>query len=201
MRGAGLNPEKTYREVHMPEVIGVLNAGSSSIKFSLFNLSNDQAELLVHGQAEGIYTAPRFVAKNREGKVMSEKSWPEGTKLGHDGAIDYLFSYVRAEFTDYNLLGVGHRVVCGGLDYTHPARVNPEVLSKLERLIPLFPLHQPHNLEPIRLLLERRPELPQVACFDTSFHRTNPRIAQLYALPPGIRRGRGSALWVSRPFV
>jgi len=168
----------------MPEAIGVLNAGSSSIKFSLFVLSNDQPELLVRGQAEGIYTAPRFVAKNREGEVISEKSWPEGTKLGHDGMIDHLFSYVRAEFTNYNLLGVGHRVVCGGLDYIQPARVNPAVLSKLEQLIPLFPLHQPHNLAPIRLLLERRPELPQVACFDTSFHRTNPRIAQLYALPP-----------------
>ena len=167
----------------MPEAIGVLNAGSSSIKFSLFILSNDQAELLVRGQAEGIYTAPRFVAKNREGEIISEKSWPEGTKLGHDGMIDHLFSYVRAEFTGYNLLGVGHRVVCGGLDYTQPARVNPAVLSKLERLISLFPLHQPHNLAPIRLLLERQPKLPQVACFDTSFHRTIPHIAQLYALP------------------
>jgi len=167
----------------MPEAIGVLNAGSSSIKFSLFILSNDQAELLVRGQAEGIYTAPRFVAKNIEGEIISEKSWPEGTKLGHDGMIDHLFSYVRAEFTGYNLLGVGHRVVCGGLDYTQPARVNPAVLSKLERLISLFPLHQPHNLAPIRLLLERQPKLPQVACFDTSFHRTIPHIAQLYALP------------------
>jgi acetate kinase len=167
----------------MSDAIAVLNAGSSSIKFSLFVIRDDHTEILVRGQTEGIYTVPRFIAKDIQGKVMAEKSWPEGTKLGHDGAIDHLFGYVRAEFAGHRLLGVGHRVVHGGIDYTRPVRVDAEVLAKFERLIPLVPLHQPHNLAPIRLLLERRPDLPQVACFDTSFHRTNPRIAQLYALP------------------
>jgi acetate kinase len=167
----------------MADAIAVLNAGSSSIKFSLFVLSDDQAELLARGQTEAIYTAPRFVAKNGEGRVIAEMSWPEGTRLGHEGALEHLFSYVRGEFAGHHLMGVGHRVVHGGPDYTEPLRVNPEVLARLERLIPLVPLHQPHNLAPIRLLLERRPELPQVACFDTSFHRTNPYIAQLYAIP------------------
>jgi acetate kinase len=167
----------------MAEAIAVLNAGSSSIKFSIFVVHDDNAEVLVRGQIEGIYTTPRFVAKDSKGAVIAEKSWPEGTKLGHEGALDHLLAYVRSEFTGYNLLGVGHRVVHGGLDYTQPVRLNPEVLTKLDHLIPLVPLHQPHNLAPIRLLLERRPELPQVACFDTSFHRTNPYISQLYALP------------------
>ena len=167
----------------MTDAIAVLNAGSSSIKFSLFVLRDNQAELLARGQTEGIYSTPRFVAKDKDGKVMAEKSWPEGTKLGHHGAIDHLFGHVREKFIGYHLLGVGHRVVCGGLDYTQPVRVNQEVLAKLDQLVPLFPLHQPHNLSPIKLLMERRPELPQVACFDTSFHRTNPYIAQLYALP------------------
>jgi acetate kinase len=167
----------------MTDAIAVLNAGSSSIKFSLFVLRDNQVELLARGQIEGIYTTPRFVAKDREGTIVAEKSWPEATKLGHEGAIDHLFSYVRAEYSGYHLLGVGHRVVCGGLDYTQPVRVSAEVLAKLDQLIPLFPLHQPHNLAPIKLLLERLPELPQVACFDTSFHRTIPHIAQLYALP------------------
>ena len=167
----------------MADAIAVLNAGSSSIKFSIFVAHDDNAEVLVRGQIEGIYTAPRFIAKDMQGTVIAEKSWPEGTKLGHDGALDHLFGYVRAEFADYRLLGVGHRVVHGGIDYTQPVRLNPEVLDKLEHLIPLVPLHQPHNLAPIRLLLERRPDLPQVACFDTSFHRTNPYISQLYALP------------------
>jgi acetate kinase len=167
----------------MADAIAVLNAGSSSIKFSLFVIRDDHAEVLVRGQIEGIYTTPRFIAKDGQGTVMAEKSWQEGTKLGHDGALEHLLAYVRSEFTGYHLLGVGHRVVHGGLDYTQPVRVDAEVLAKLERLIPLVPLHQPHNLAPIRLLLERRPELPQVACFDTSFHRTSPHVAQLYALP------------------
>jgi acetate kinase len=114
---------------------------------------------------------------------MAEKSWPQGMKLGHEGAIEHLFAHVRAEYAGWRLVGIGHRVVHGGLAYTEPVRLTPEVLAKLERLVPLVPLHQPHNLAPIRLMLERRPELPQVACFDTSFHRTNPRVAQLYALP------------------
>jgi len=167
----------------MADAIAVLNAGSSSIKFSLFVIRNDHAEVLVRGQIEGIYTTPGFIVKDGQGTVMAEKVWPEGTQLGHDGALDHLLAYVRAEFSGYHLLGVGHRVVHGGLDYTQPVRVDAEVLAKLERLIPLVPLHQPHNLAPIRLLLDRRPELPQVACFDTSFHRTNPHVAQLYALP------------------
>ena len=167
----------------MEDVIAVLNAGSSSIKFSLFVVDEDNADLLVRGQIEGLYTAPRFVSKDKSGRVAAEKSWPGGTKLGHEGAIEHLFAYVRAEFSGYNLLGVGHRVVLGGLTYTQPVRIDAEVLDVLERLVPIVPLHQPHNLAPIKLLLKRRPELPQVACFDTSFHRTNPRISQLYAIP------------------
>jgi acetate kinase len=167
----------------MKDAIAVLNAGSSSIKFSLFSLAGDQTELLARGQIEGIYTAPRFVAKNGAGALTAEKTWTQGTKLGHEGAIEHLFAHVRAEYAGWRLVGIGHRVVHGGLAYTEPVRLTPEVLAKLERLVPLVPLHQPHNLAPIRLMLERRPELPQVACFDTSFHRTNPRVAQLYALP------------------
>ncbi len=167
----------------MSDVIAVLNAGSSSIKFSLFTVRDHEETLLVRGQAEGIHTAPRFVAKDGAGAVLAEKSWPEGTKLGHEGALDHLLAYVRSEFAGHRLLGVGHRVVHGGLAYTQPVRLAPQVLDTLEKLVPLVPLHQPHNLAPIRLLLERRPELPQVACFDTSFHRTNPQIAQIFALP------------------
>ena len=167
----------------MSEAIAVLNAGSSSIKFSLFAVRDDTEELIVRGQIESLHTAPRFVAKDREGEVLAEKSWEEGTNLGHGGALDHLIAYVQAEFSDCHLLGIGHRVVHGGLDYTHPVRLDPQVLATLEQLVPLVPLHHPHNLAAVRLLLERRPGLPQVACFDTSFHRTNPQIAQLYALP------------------
>lgn len=167
----------------MAEVIAVLNAGSSSLKFSLFASRAAQADLLVRGQIEALHTTPHFVAKDGAGTVLAEQAWPEGTALGHEGALDHLFAYVRSAFSGATLLGVGHRVAHGGLDYTQPVRLDADVLAGLERLIPLVPLHQPHNLAPIRLLLARRPELPQVACFDTSFHRSNPFIAQLFALP------------------
>ena len=102
-------------------------------------------------------------------------------------------SYVREHLGSDRLVGVGHRVVHGGLEYSQPVRVDAAVLQALEKFVPLAPLHQPHNLAPIRLLAERAPQLPQVACFDTSFHRSNPEIAQMFALPAelhaqGIRR-------------
>jgi len=177
----------------MADAIVVLNAGSSSIKFSLFLARGADLELDVRGQIEGIYTAPRFVAKGRDGATRSEKSWSEGTKLGHDASLRHLLDFLKQELADDRLVGVGHRVVHGALDYREPVRLDATVLAKLEKFIPLAPLHQPHNLAPIRALLGAAPELPQVACFDTSFHRTNPEIAQRFAIPSelhdaGVRR-------------
>ena len=167
----------------MHNAILVLNAGSSSIKFSLFVARDHDLELDCKGQIEGIYTAPNFVAKDAAGKQLSEKSWGEGTKLGHDGALSHLMEFLRGELADYRLVGVGHRVVHGSLEYTQPVRVDAGVVATLAKFIPLAPLHQPHNLAPIRTLLERMPDLPQVATFDTSFHRTNPPLAQRFAIP------------------
>ena len=177
----------------MSDAIVVLNAGSSSIKFSIFAAADADLELVLRGQIEGLYTKARFLARDGSGTLVAERSWDAEHPLGHDGALDHLFGYLRAELSGYCPLGVGHRVVHGGLDYTGPVRLTPEVLGYLEGFIPLFPLHQPHNLGPVRRLMERVPDLPQVACFDTSFHRTNPPISQLYALPPeyaeaGVRR-------------
>jgi acetate kinase len=177
----------------MSDAIVVLNAGSSSIKFSLFVVRADRLELTLGGQIEGIYTAPHFVAKNGSGEVKAERSWGDGVNLGHDGALDHLVVYLRESLQGDRLAGVGHRVVHGGLEFTRPVRLNTNVLQELEKFVPLAPLHQPHNLAPIRLLLERVPDLPQVACFDTSFHRSNPEIAQMFALPAalhakGVRR-------------
>ena len=177
----------------MSEAIVVLNAGSSSIKFSLFALRADRLELTQHGQIEGLYTAPRFVAHDASGEVNAEKSWGQGVELGHGGALDHLVAHLSASLSGERLVGVGHRVVHGGLDFTRPLRLNADVLHALEKFVPLAPLHQPHNLAPIRLLLDRLPDLPQVACFDTSFHRSNPEIAQMFALPAelhaqGVRR-------------
>jgi acetate kinase len=177
----------------MADAIAVLNAGSSSIKFSLFALRGAELELTQRGQIEGIYTAPHFVAKDQSGKLEAEKFWGEGVKLGHAGALDHLVAFLRERLAGDRLIGVGHRVVHGGLEYTQPVRLDSRVLEALEKFVPLAPLHQPHNLAPIRLLLDRAPELPQVACFDTSFHRTNPELAQMFALPlelheQGVRR-------------
>lgn len=170
----------------MRDAIAVLNAGSSSLKFSLFAKTGDALELVARGQAEGLYTAPRFVAEDRNGNTLGEKTWGEGVKLGHAGALDDLLEFLRAELGEQRLIGVGHRVVHGGLMYAHPVRVDAAVLAALEKYVPLAPLHQPHNLAPIRLLLERAPQLPQVACFDTSFHRHQPELAQAFALPRSI---------------
>jgi acetate kinase len=174
----------------MADAIAVLNAGSSSLKFSVFN---ETLQLQLRGQVEGIYTAPRFIAKDRAGNTLAEKSWGEGAKLGHGGALDHLVAFVRERLGGDRLAGIGHRVVHGGMEYTKPVRMDAAVLKALEKFIPLAPLHQPHNLAPIGLLLERLPGLPQVACFDTSFHRSNPEIAQMFALPAalhaqGVRR-------------
>jgi acetate kinase len=177
----------------MADAIAVVNAGSSSIKFSLFAERNSDLELKARGQVEGISTAPRFVAKDGGGALLAEKSWGDGVKLGHDGALDHLMGFVRDQLGQLRLAGVGHRVVHGGTEYAQPVRVDAKILSALEKYVPLAPLHQPHNLAPIRLLLQRVPELPQVACFDTAFHRAQPPLAQLFALPKslterGVRR-------------
>src|SRR5215471_20931822 len=177
----------------MADAIVVLNAGSSSIKFSLFLLRGDKLDLEQRGQIEGIYTSPHFIAQDRAGKRTAEKSWGDGVKLGHADALEYLVAHLRAGLSGDRLIGVGHRVVHGGLEYTRPVRLSAQVLAALEKFVPLALLHQPHNLAPIRQLLERAPELPQVACFDTSFHRSNPEIAQMFALPAelhaqGVRR-------------
>ncbi|HEY1435967.1 MAG TPA: acetate/propionate family kinase [Casimicrobiaceae bacterium] len=177
----------------MADAIAVVNAGSSSIKFSLFAEADGGLDLKARGQVEGIYTEPHFIAKNSAGALLAEESWGDGVKLGHDGALDHLIGFVRGEFGQLRLAGVGHRVVHGGTEHAQPVRVDAKLLSALEKYVPLAPLHQPHNLSAIRLLLERRPELVQVACFDTAFHRAQPPVAQLFALPKwlterGVRR-------------
>ncbi len=177
----------------MADAIVVLNAGSSSIKFSLFSLGEKSLDVEARGQIEGLFTSPKFVSKDEAGKVLSEKSWGEGKSLGHEGALDHLVAYLRGELKVHRLVGVGHRIAHGGPEISRPLRVDPQVVTKLEKFIPLAPLHQPHNLAPIRFLMDRVPQLPQVACFDTSFHRSNTQISQMFALPmeyfeTGVRR-------------
>jgi len=173
--------------------IAVLNAGSSSVKFSVFAETGAALEPVVRGQIEALFTAPQFVARGPDGAVLAERRWGEGVALGHDGALDYLLDYLHRLGGAAPLAAVGHRVVHGGMDYAQPVRIDPPTLAALERFIPLAPLHQPHNLAPIRRLLARAPDLPQVACFDTAFHRSHGELAQMFGLPyemfgQGVRR-------------
>jgi acetate kinase len=165
------------------DAILVVNAGSSSIKFSVFAVQSHSLELAVRGQIERLFTAPHFVAKDGTGRIVGEHAWGDGVALGHERALDHLGSFLRDELDGVQLIGVGHRVVHGGREFREPVRVDAQVVDGLERLVPLAPLHQPHNLAPIRRLLDRSPELTQVACFDTSFHRTNPPLSQRFAIP------------------
>jgi acetate kinase len=168
------------------DAIAVLNAGSSSLKFSLYAEAAAGLVLIARGQADGLFTSPRFVAKDGDGKVIDEKSWGQGTSLGHEGALDHLVVLLRERLSGYRLAAVGHRVVHGGLEYTQPTRIDAAVVAALEKYVPLAPLHQPHNLAPIRVLLARQPQLAQVACFDTAFHREQPAVARAFALPRAI---------------
>ena len=124
---------------------------------------------------------------------MHERRWEQGEPLDHAAALDFLAAFLQQQLHDTELIGVGHRVVHGGMLFADPVRVDAQVVAALESLQSLAPLHQPHNLAPIRRLLQIRPDLPQVACFDTAFHRTNPEVAQMFALPyamhqQGVRR-------------
>ena len=170
----------------MGHAIAVLNAGSSSLKFSLFDVRGDALALAVRGQAEGLTTAPRFVAKDANGVVLDEKAWGEDATVGHAGALDHLVAFLRRRLGSRRLAGIGHRVVHGGPEFAAPVRIDRAVLDALEKYVPLAPLHQPHNLAPIRMLAERLPDVPQVACFDTAFHRRQPAVAQAFALPKSI---------------
>jgi acetate kinase len=167
----------------MADAILVLNAGSSSLKFSVF-LDGEPPEPLLRGQLEGLYTQPHFVARDHAGRAVGEQGWPAGTQLGHDGAIDFLFTWGRGGALDgHRIIAAGHRVVHGGLTFTRPVRIDSDALTALDALVPLAPLHQPHNLAAIRAVGRFAPGLPQVACFDTSFHRTQPTVAHTFALP------------------
>ncbi len=177
----------------MAEAILVLNAGSSSLKFSVF-LAKVEPELVLQGQVEGLGTHPRFRARDHVGNLIGEQEWEAGSKLGHEGAIEFLFSWGQGGVPGgHRIVAVGHRVVHGGVRFTGPVRIDGDALTELEALIPLAPLHQPHSVAVIRGVAQHAPQISQVACFDTSFHRTQPPVAQAFALPPhyaeeGVRR-------------
>jgi acetate kinase len=170
----------------------VINAGSSSIKFSLLEGDTQAAlQCFVHGEIECLETAPHFFATSRNGERLAEHRWDAA--VSHAALLDHLIAWSEATLGPDRLMAAGHRVAHGGLHCTTPQRVTAELLTQLHAATPLAPLHQPHNLAPITALAARHPTLPQVACFDTGFHATNPAISRQYGLPAaltdeGIRR-------------
>jgi len=178
----------------MEKAILVLNAGSSSLKFSVFEVP-DSGEMRARavGQVEGLGTAPRLKVKDGDGQRVADVRWETTEVANHAQALDAIAALLRSRFEGQVLAGVGHRVVHGGADHSAPLLITAPVMEKLDTFVPLAPLHQPHNLAAIRALQQARPDLPQVACFDTAFHRSQEMVAQLYGLPyeyyeRGIRR-------------
>jgi acetate kinase len=177
----------------MTETILVVNAGSSSIKFQLFDVgAYDQLKRRLRGQIEGVGTRPRLVA-NVKGETLVEETWPKADVSDVPAALDKVITFLRKQIGGSLPAAVGHRVVHGGPDYSEPIVITDEVVRRLERFVPLAPLHQPNNLAPIRVILERQPRMLQVACFDTAFHRGHPEVADRYAVPDplydeGVRR-------------
>ncbi|MGZ8181848.1 MAG: acetate/propionate family kinase [Methylobacter sp.] len=169
----------------MNKYLLVINAGSSSIKFAIYqkNVSSEELVTQADGQIEGIGSQPSFTVKSADGAVLADRMLNVDEARNHTGAISIIRAWLRDYFANGTLLAVGHRVVHGGQHYSAPVLIDAKVLMELETLIPLAPLHQPHNLATIRALLETMPTLPQVACFDTAFHRTQPAVAQRFAIP------------------
>ncbi len=177
----------------MTDAILVINAGSSSIKFSLYlGTDGGRPVLNSHGQVEGIHVSPHFAATDPDGRVLAERRWSD-PGLSHETLLTHLIDWIETHTGGAVLRAAGHRVVHGGARHAAPVVVDEFLLAELETLVPLAPLHQPHNLAPIRALRRLHPGLLQVACFDTAFHRSNPAVAQHFAIPralteEGVRR-------------
>lgn len=173
------------------DTILVVNAGSSSLKFEVFSVAGSLARL-VKGKMDGIGTAPHLSIKNAEGGRLANEDYPREDIPDLPSAMRLVGEWLR-ERLEGRLIAVGHRVVHGGPNNAGPAKVDESLLRELEWYTPLAPLHQPNNLAPIRVLLERQPDLEQVACFDTAFHRGHDPMTDHYAIPThffeeGVRR-------------
>ena len=170
-------------------LVGVINAGSSSLKFSFY----EGERRLLTGQVDGIGARPSASAIGPDGEKITPPDLGAKPPTVPSEILPAILPWAKDRLGERRLGALGHRVVHGGPRYSRPARVTPELLAELEALVPLAPLHEPYNLVPIKMAMSLNPELPQVACFDTAFHRTAPEVDQVFALPysfyeQGIRR-------------
>jgi acetate kinase len=182
----------------MGNAIVVLNGGSSSLKFSIYRIEeHDDLALVARGQVESLGHDPHFKAKDRKGNVLADERPGSASPgdFGHAEAYEHIARWARQQFGDGVLrpAAIGHRVVHGGMEFAEPVFIDDTVVDKLDRLTPLAPLHQPHNVTVIKAVRKMRAEVPQVACFDTAFHRGRATVTERFGLPDelfhqGIRR-------------
>lgn len=166
----------------MTDAVLALNAGSSSVKFGLFAVGADGAPVpRCRGTLEDRGPEPRLTAKDAAGQVLEDRRWSDGPS--HEALLGATLDWVEGHLGGDRLVGVGHRIVHGGADFRDPVRLDDATIAAIDRLTPLAPLHQPRSLEPIRALRRLRPDLPQVGCFDTAFHRDLAPPVTRYALP------------------
>jgi acetate kinase len=177
----------------MSDIVFVLNSGSSSIKFQLFALEGGkEPSRLIAGRLEGIGSRPRLIAQDGKGDVLVEQNFAPAEIASAEAAYVQVSAFLAGRI-EGRPVAIGHRIVHGGPDFAQPVRIDAQILRRLEALIPLAPLHQPGNLAPMRAILAASPDLPQIACFDTAFHRGHGELADRYPLPDylyaeGVRR-------------
>lgn len=167
----------------MDEGILVINSGSSSIKFSLFSIQRDKLNLYYHGKIEDLYGSPRMVILNSNHAQIMQQTIPS---RGHEVGLKAFFNWFDHLSNSVSLKAVGHRVVHGGTFFSHPILITDDSMKEMSTLIPLAPLHQPHNLEAIKIIQKLNPKLPQIACFDTTFHQAQNKLAKLFAIPRSL---------------
>jgi len=173
----------------MAQTILVLNAGSSSIKFQLFAVGEDDRLVRrLKGQIDGIGTRPKLRAKGKDGEVLIDSGWAADAVADVPAALDKTVAWLQQQLGNEFPSAIGHRVAHGGPDFFEPTLIDDAVLDRLARLVPLAPLHQPNNLAPIRAVRARRPDMAQVACFDTAFHHRHSEVALRYAIPDELHR-------------
>lgn len=172
----------------MAQVCLALNAGSSSLKFQIFEQEPaDEKIILFRGMFERLNGSAHFVVKDGEDQKIDEKQWPQDARVDHEAALMHLVGWLQSLKNEHVLAAIGHRVAHGGAECAGPVLIDDKVIEDLGKLVPLAPLHQPFNLGPIRFARKRLPAVPQIACFDTSFHQSQPEVATTYALPLAVR--------------
>jgi acetate kinase len=172
----------------MSEAIVVFNAGSTSLKFGAYGFgAAGPPPLLCRGRIDSLHDNPHFVVKDAAGKPLNAHDWGDGHAIDHRTALHFVITWLEANLDGVKVVAAGHRILLGGTRFEAPALINSKVLDYLDSLVAMEPSHQPFNVAGARAFADAFPGLPQVACFDTSFHRTMPTVAQTYALPKDVR--------------